>query len=51
MLEIINESACGSGATKVKTPLLLQQDYTPAFALDFMLKDLNLAKKKVLTPQ
>lgn len=51
MLEIINESACGSGATKVKTPLLLQQDYTPAFALDFMLKDLNLAKKEgVNTP-
>ena len=51
ILEIINESACGSGATKVKTPLLLQQDYTPAFALDFMLKDLNLAKKEgVNTP-
>jgi len=51
MLEIINESACGSGATKVKTPLLLQQDYPPAFALDFMLKDLNLAKKEgVNTP-
>lgn len=51
MLEIINESACGSGATKVKTPLLLQQDYAPAFALDFMLKDLNLAKKEgVNTP-
>lgn len=51
MLEIINESACGSGATKVKTPLLLQQDYSPAFALDFMLKDLNLAKKEgVNTP-
>ncbi|QQD16221.1 NAD(P)-dependent oxidoreductase [Sphingobacterium sp. UDSM-2020] len=51
ILEIINESACGSGATKVKTPLLLQQDYAPAFALDFMLKDLNLAKKEgVNTP-
>lgn len=51
ILEIINESACGSGATKVKTPLLLQQDYPPAFALDFMLKDLNLAKKEgVNTP-
>lgn len=51
MLAIINESACGSGATKVKTPLLLQQDYSPAFALDFMLKDLNLAKKEgVNTP-
>lgn len=51
MLEIINESACGNGATKVKTPLLLQEDYSPAFALDFMLKDLKLAKKEgVNTP-
>ncbi|UPZ38495.1 NAD(P)-dependent oxidoreductase [Sphingobacterium sp. PCS056] len=46
MLEIINESASGSGATKVKTPLLLQQDYSAAFALDLMLKDINLAKNE-----
>lgn len=46
MLDIINESASGSGATKVKTPLLLQEDYTPAFALDLMLKDINLAKNE-----
>ena len=45
MLEIINESACGSGATKVKTPLLLNNDYQPAFALDLMLKDILLAQK------
>ncbi|WP_262910934.1 NAD(P)-dependent oxidoreductase [Sphingobacterium sp. SRCM116780] len=51
MLAIINESASGSGATKVKTPLLLQDDYRPAFALDLMLKDINLAKKEgVNTP-
>ena len=45
MLEIINESASGSGATKVKTPLLLNDDYTPSFTLDLMLKDIRLAHK------
>lgn len=44
MLEIINESASGSGATKVKTPLLIEDSYDPAFALDLMLKDILLAK-------
>ncbi|MBT2619522.1 MULTISPECIES: NAD(P)-dependent oxidoreductase [Chryseobacterium] len=45
MLDIINESASGSGATKVKTPLLVNDNYEPAFALDLMLKDILLAKK------
>ena len=36
LLEIINESACGSGATKVKTPLLIKEEYKPAFALSLM---------------
>ncbi|KMQ69422.1 2-hydroxy-3-oxopropionate reductase [Chryseobacterium sp. FH2] len=44
MLGIINESASGSGATKVKTPLLESENYSPAFALDLMLKDILLAK-------
>ncbi len=44
MLDIINESASGSGATKVKTPLLIDENYDPAFALDLMLKDILLAK-------
>jgi len=44
MLEIINESASGSGATKVKTPMLIDEDYKPAFSLDLMLKDILLAK-------
>lgn len=44
MLDIINESASGSGATKVKTPLLTEDNYKPAFALDLMLKDILLAK-------
>jgi 3-hydroxyisobutyrate dehydrogenase len=43
MLEIINESASGSGATKVKTPMLIKNNYDPAFALDLMLKDILLA--------
>ena len=44
MLEIINESASGSGATKVKTPLLVEENYGAAFALDLMLKDIKLAQ-------
>ncbi|WP_265130699.1 NAD(P)-dependent oxidoreductase [Chryseobacterium oranimense] len=44
MLEIINESASGSGATKVKTPMLIKNQYEPAFALDLMLKDILLAQ-------
>ncbi|GEN74550.1 NAD(P)-dependent oxidoreductase [Chryseobacterium hagamense] len=44
MLDIINESASGSGATKVKTPLLVNENYDPAFSLDLMLKDILLAK-------
>lgn len=44
MLDIINESASGSGATKVKTPLLIEDDYQPAFSLDLMLKDILLVK-------
>ena len=45
MFEIINESACGNGATKVKTPLLINNSYPAAFALDLMLKDVLLAQK------
>lgn len=44
MLEIINESACGNGATKIKTPSLINHNYPPAFALDLMLKDILLAQ-------
>lgn len=43
ILEIINESATGSGATRVKTPLLIEDKYQPAFMLDLMLKDILLA--------
>lgn len=43
MLEIINASACGSQASKIKTHSLVNEDYAPAFALDLMLKDVLLA--------
>lgn len=44
MLEIINEGALGSGATRIKTPLLIKDDYPAAFALKLMLKDILLAR-------
>ncbi len=44
MLEIINESAVGNGATKIKTPLLVNDEYPAAFALNLMTKDILLAK-------
>lgn len=46
ILELINESASGSGATKVKTPSLLSGDYKPAFTVQQMLKDVRLAQKE-----
>lgn len=42
-LEIINESAVGSGATKAKSQMLTTDNYTAAFALELMLKDIRLA--------
>lgn len=45
MLEIINQSASGSGATQIKTPALIEENFSPAFALDLMLKDVRLAKE------
>ena len=45
MLEIINESASGSGATKLKTSSLIEDNYPAAFGLDLMLKDVLLAVK------
>ncbi len=46
LLELINESATGSGATKVKTPLLISGDYKPSFTVQQMLKDVKLAQKE-----
>lgn len=43
-MDIVNETAVGSGVTKLKTPSLINNSYPPAFALDLMLKDILLAK-------
>ncbi len=43
MMSIINDSASGSGASKVKTPLIVKDEYPAAFSVDLMLKDIRLA--------
>lgn len=43
MLSIINESACGNGITKLKSPSILNDAYPAAFALKLLVKDLRLA--------
>lgn len=45
ILNTINESTGGSGATKLKTSLILSDNYKPQFALKLMVKDLKLAKE------
>jgi len=44
MLRIINEGACGNGIIKLKTPAILTNNFPPAFALKYIVKDLKLAK-------
>ena len=39
-MDIINESL-GNRVTKIKTAPLVTGDYSPAFALDLMLKDIH----------
>jgi 3-hydroxyisobutyrate dehydrogenase len=43
MMSIINESASGSGASKVKTAMIIKDEYPAAFSIDLMLKDVKLA--------
>ncbi|MEI7734054.1 MAG: NAD(P)-dependent oxidoreductase [Ferruginibacter sp.] len=43
-MDILNETAVGSGVTKLKTASLISNTYPPAFALDLMLKDILLAQ-------
>lgn len=43
-MDILNETAVGSGVTKLKTPSLINNTYPPAFALHLMLKDILLAQ-------
>ena len=43
MLNIINESACGNGITKLKSTSIINNSYPAAFALKHLVKDLRLA--------
>lgn len=45
MLTIINEGACGSGISHMKTANILNNNFTAAFALKHLAKDLRLAKE------
>ncbi len=44
MTSIVNDGACGSGMSKIKTTPILKDEYPAAFPLKFMLKDLRLAQ-------
>ena len=46
MLRLVNESACGSGVTRLKSQAVLNNDFTPAFALKHITKDLRLVQKE-----
>ncbi|MBS7563483.1 NAD(P)-dependent oxidoreductase [Mucilaginibacter sp. Bleaf8] len=48
MLTIINEGACGSGITKLKSPAIRNNEFPAAFALKHLSKDLRLAKEQGL---
>jgi 3-hydroxyisobutyrate dehydrogenase len=48
MLAVINESAVGNGITKLKTANIVHQDFSAAFALKHLAKDLRLAKAQGL---
>lgn len=48
MMFIVNESACGSGMSKMKTPGIIQNNYPAAFPLKHMDKDIRLAQKEGL---
>lgn len=46
MLNLINESALGSGITRLKSQAILSNDFSPAFALKHITKDLRLVQKE-----
>jgi 3-hydroxyisobutyrate dehydrogenase len=46
ILNLVNESALGSGITKLKTQAILNNDFSPAFALKHITKDLRLVQKE-----
>lgn len=51
MLSIVNESACGSGMSNMKTPSIIKDDYPAAFPLRHMHKDILLAGNEGLTTE
>ncbi len=51
MMLIVNESACGSPMSKMKTPSILQDNYPAAFPLKHMMKDIGLAKGQGLNTE
>ncbi|MCW3119022.1 MAG: 6-phosphogluconate dehydrogenase [Chitinophagaceae bacterium] len=46
ILNLLNESALGSGITRLKAQTILSNDYSPAFALKHITKDLTLVQKE-----
>lgn len=48
MMLIVNESACGSPMSKMKTPSIVKDDYPAAFPLKHMYKDVGLVKDQGL---
>lgn len=51
MMFIVNESACGSGMSRMKTPFVVQNNYPAAFPLKYMDKDVKLAIKEGLNTE
>jgi len=49
MLNLVNESALGSGVTRLKSHAILSNDFSPAFALKHIAKDLRLVQKEGMT--
>ena len=49
ILNLINESPLGSGVTRQKSQTILSNDFSPAFALKNITKDLRLVQKEGMT--
>lgn len=49
MLDLINESPLGSGVTRLKSQAILNNNFSPAFALKHITKDLMLVQKEGMT--
>lgn len=49
MMSILNEGAMGCGISKIKTANFVNNDFSPAFALKHLAKDLRLAREQGLS--